>query len=440
MFTKLIAVVAALCLSDSLVAPADVAEDESEQLRVLVLTGGEYHDFDRNTTALVNGISERSGSRFTFDAVHLGNADRSAIDLSESGVFDRYDAILAYYQGEFEEFTADVKRRFLRYMEKGGGLVAIHSAADSFPGWDEYDNMLGGRFESHPPFSDITVNVDVTLHEITRDLPTEWTLQDEFYHLKNCAEDDKLILMTGRSPGDDEGASPRPVAWERNYGAGRVFYTILGHGIETHSDERFHQLIANALKWSANAPKPNDDGEFVLFDGSSMDGWSMAGPGGFRHEGRELVAYGGMGMLWYHERRFRDFTLKLEWKTTRIEDNSGVFMRFHKPSNDPWYAVRHGHEIQILDDPNAGERRGTGSIYAYADAPNARDASNPPGQWNTYEITVKGDTYTVILNGKEILEWDSPAERHGREGYIGLQNHDDDSPVRFRNIRVKPLE
>jgi cytochrome c len=115
-------------------------------------------------------------------------------------------------------------------------------------------------------------------------------------------------------------------------------------------------------------------------------------------------------------------------------------VRFHKPSNDPWYAVRHGHEIQILDNPDAGETRGTGSIYAYADAPKASEAVNPPGEWNTYEITVKGDTYTVILNGKEILEWDSPTERHGREGYVGLQNHDDNSPVRFRNIRVKLLD
>lgn len=440
MYSTLFAMLAALFIAGSAPALVDAVDGDPTPLTVLVLTGGGYHDFDGNISALLKGLAQESDVEIRWSGRPLATRASQHIDLDDPELFEQFDTILAYYQGELGEFTDEVKERFLSYIRKGGGVVAIHSAADSHPGWDEYDAMLGGRFESHPPFGEIAVQIDISDHAITRDLPTEWTLEDEFYHLKNCAADDKLILMTGHSPGDGEDASPRPVAWEKNYGAGRVFYTILGHGIETHQDKRFHKLIANALKWSANAPKPDSEGVYTLFDGSSMDGWSMAGPGGFRHEGRELVAYGGMGMLWYHERRFRDFTLMIEWKTEKITDNSGVFVRFHKPSDDPWYAVRHGHEIQILDDPNAGETRGTGSIYAYADAPNASEAANPPGEWNQYEITVVGDMYTVVLNGRKILEWDSPTDRHGREGYIGMQNHDDRSPVRFRNIRVKPLD
>lgn len=416
---------------------------DTNQRRVLFLTGGGYHDFHRNSMSLVQGLARIDDARPTLeiDMMWVGSSQgthmrfRNDLDLHDPELFNRYEAIVAYCQGELG-FDDAIRQRFLEYIRSGGGYVAIHSAADSHPGWDEYDSMLGGRFESHPPVGEISVQIDVADHDITRGLPTNWTLVDEFYHLKNYREDDKLVLMRGRSPGDAEDAPLRPVTWEKNYGHGRVFYTILGHGAEPHRDERFHQLIANAIHWAADAPKPDEHGVYHLFDGKTKNGWSMAGPGEFLIDNGELVAQGGMGMLWYHERRFRDFTLHVEWKTTSIDDNSGVFVRFPKPSNDPWYAVRHGHEIQILDDPNAGPNRGSGSVYAHADAKSG--ASNPPGEWNTFEITVRGDEYTVVLNGQKVCQWTSPSERHGREGYIGLQNHS--FPVRFRNITVTELD
>ena len=70
-------------------------------------------------------------------------------------------------------------------------------------------------------------------------------------------------------------------------------------------------------------------------------------------------------------------------------------------------------------------------------------ASNPPGQWNQYRISFVGDHITIELNGTQVLDW--TAEPRGKvadfasRGYIGLQNHDDISPVYFRNIRVKAL-
>lgn len=416
----------------------------TEVITVLVLTGGGYHDFSRNTSALLHGLEQIDESGLVVDVISWRGTDidaeryRQQVELSEPDIFDRYDVVLAYCQGEFEAFTNEVKERFLSFVRNGGGYVAIHSASDSHPGWSEYDAMLGGRFESHPPFGEITVNIDIAEHEITRDLPTEWTLQDEFYHMKGVDERGMLVLMRGRSPGDDDDAPPRPVSWEKSYGHGRVFYTILGHGIEAHTDERFHQLIYNAIAWAADAPQPSDDGIYSLFDGRTLDGWSMTGPGEFiiENPGDDgvLLATGGMGMLWYHERRFRDFELTLEWKTEKREDNSGVFVRFHEPPTSPWDAVHNGHEVQILD-AEEGQRM-TGAIYSHA--PATKRASNPPGEWNTFVITVKGDTYTVVLNGETVCQWTGPAVRHGREGYIGLQNHS--SPIRFRNVTVRPVQ
>jgi hypothetical protein len=60
------------------------------------------------------------------------------------------------------------------------------------------------------------------------------------------------------------------------------------------------------------------------------------------------------------------------------------------------------------------------------------------GQWNEYEIICQGQTYTVRLNGEQIMTWTDPKQRTG-SGYIGLQNYNDGKTVRHRNVRIKDL-
>lgn len=240
----------------------DPPQDEPG-LNVLVITGGGYHDFAGNTAALLDGVTSQRGAELNMRVLWLGS-DKDApeqfqhsIDLHDPDLFQSHDVVLAYCQGELG-FTDDIQRRFLRYIRNGGGYVAIHSAADSHPGWSEYDVMLGGRFESHPPVSEFAMQIDDTDHPVTRGLPAEWTLTDEFYHLTENDAHDKTILMRGRSPGDDADAPLRPVTWVKRYDAGRVFYTILGHGRSTHRDEHFHTLIGNALRWAAEEASGDD--------------------------------------------------------------------------------------------------------------------------------------------------------------------------------------
>jgi hypothetical protein len=182
----------------------------------------------------------------------------------------------------------------------------------------------------------------------------------------------------------------------------------------------------------------SDSNEFIyLFDGRSIDGWSMAGPGKFVlvEYDKSLQSEGGMGLLWYTKKEYKDFVLKLDWKVSRRNDNSGVFVRFSNPDNDPWIAVNTGYEIQIDDlaMPDDDPLRKTGAIYNFAAPSNA--ASKPVGQWNTFEIEVTGQRYSVKLNDEIVI----PEFVGNRltEGYIGIQNHDTDSHVSFKNIRIK---
>ncbi|ASO20028.1 hypothetical protein FHR81_000290 [Actinoalloteichus hoggarensis] len=173
-----------------------------------------------------------------------------------------------------------------------------------------------------------------------------------------------------------------------------------------------------------------------LFDGSSTDGWYQAGPGGFDVVDGTLQSRDGMGLLWYDEQQFDDYILMLDWRVTAETDNSGVFVRFPDPGDDPWVAVDEGYEIQINDNP-AGDPQKTGSIYNHQEP--SSYPSNEVGEWNRYVIKIVGERYQVFLNGTLVNDFTSTDPARGLEGYVGLQNHDPETRTQFRNIWVQPL-
>jgi cytochrome c len=189
-------------------------------------------------------------------------------------------------------------------------------------------------------------------------------------------------------------------------------------------------------------PAQPEEGYRMLFDGtaSSLDAWNQAGPGSFELEDDcSIRSVGGMGLLWFGE-EFGAYSLKLDWKMAD-DDNSGVFVGFPDPGDDPWVAVNEGYEIQI--DPTDDPDKTTGAIYDFQSADiEARDAAlKPPGEWNSYEIVVRDQTITVSLNGTVINEFVNADEnRDLTSGFVGLQNHGDGDDVWFRNVRIAELD
>jgi len=177
----------------------------------------------------------------------------------------------------------------------------------------------------------------------------------------------------------------------------------------------------------------NGDSEWdVLFDGSDTTGWAMAGPGGFKVADGAMTAHGGMGLYWFTEKSYADFELKFEFKVADKTNNSGVFVRFPNPGNDPWVAVNEGYEFQICD--SGGEKHDTGSAYSFQGV--SHIPTKEAGKWNKYQITAIDQHYTIRINGEIVNEF---IGERGTEGYIGMQNHDDGSPVAFRNVRAREL-
>ncbi len=192
------------------------------------------------------------------------------------------------------------------------------------------------------------------------------------------------------------------------------------------------------------------DGEWQqLFNGQDLEGWEHIGPGKFVVEDGVMKTDGGMGLLWYAPEKLGDCVIRVVFKTTKKSDNSGVYIRIADKPDDPWYAVHHGYEVQIIDGDQP--LRMTGSVYSFS--PAKGKLSKPPGEWNTLEITLDGNLVHTELNGEAVADFDpsgpvpklnprggmgdpEPGPRP-EAGYLGLQNHDDDSVVYFKEVAVK---
>lgn len=168
-------------------------------------------------------------------------------------------------------------------------------------------------------------------------------------------------------------------------------------------------------------------------------GWNHYGPGHFECDPRTgvLKGQGGMGLLWYGK-KLKDFVLECEFRCSTGSTNSGIFLRVPEvPVSDDY--IYHSIEVQI-DDRSAGIHH-TGAAYDI-EAPRAL-ASKPTGEWNHVRIEFRGRHLKVTLNGQVVLDWDARPGGKVRdlapEGYIGLQNHDSQSPPYFRNVYLREL-
>ncbi|MGW4226804.1 OmpL47-type beta-barrel domain-containing protein [Streptomyces bauhiniae] len=233
-------------------------------------------------------------------------------------------------------------------------------------------------------------------------------------------------------------------------------------------DQREFKKITKAAKQSKIGKPGQTEGYRDLFDGTqaSLSKWEQVGGGQFSLTGDGAITSSttvqGMGMLWFPERKYGDFSLKLRFRDDAPgtgNANGGVFIRFPDVHNHPeesrpeWVAINYGHEIQILDSPT-GDMYKTGSVYGFDRVGLGGAGVTPKGTWNDYEIRAEGQHFTILRNGVVINEFDNVGGQvftppragdpgtDGRRyatGYIGLQVHSTSDVISYRDIRIKEL-
>ena len=207
-------------------------------IRVLVVTGG--HTYPTSFYS----VFEQPG--LTWDhAVSSEEAYRA--DLR-----DRYDVLVLH---DMPKTLSDTGRQHLRaFAEAGKGLVVVHHAIVSYPDWDWYRDLIGGRYLEQPrdgqPASSYRHDEQMRIviarpHPVTEGL-APFSVRDEIYKGMWLAPTNTVLLTTDNPTGDPA------VAWVSAYPRSRVVTIQLGHGPETHRDPSFRRLVLNAITWSAS--------------------------------------------------------------------------------------------------------------------------------------------------------------------------------------------
>ncbi len=192
----------------------------------------------------------------------------------------------------------------------------------------------------------------------------------------------------------------------------------------------------------------NEDAGFTpIFNGKNFDGWAGA-VDQYEIVDGSIVCKKDQGGVIYTAEEYRDFVVRLEFQLPP-EGNNGLAIRYSGKGKAAYQGMC---ELQVLDDTAKrydwlDPRQAHGSAYGMA--PAHQGYLRPNGEWNYQQVTVRGSTIQVELNGTQILDCDlstiteyledKPHPGKNRtEGHFGFAGHRD--PVAFRNLRIKKLE
>ena len=161
-----------------------------------------------------------------------------------------------------------------------------------------------------------------------------------------------------------------------------------------------------------------------LFDGKSLAGWTIQNHGQFSVKDGNLFVDRGTGWLRSNQ-TYADYVLVMEFRFLEKEANSGVFVRTGPTSNDNedgW--PNNGYQVQCRDTTESNYPLGALIPYGAPEFQSTifneavRQAYLPTGEWNRFEITARGETLSIKLNGIEVCVATSIKNR---SGHIGIQ-------------------
>lgn len=149
-----------------------------------------------------------------------------------------------------EWLVGDRRAALQQFVRRGGGVLAIHAAADSHYHWPWYGKLIGGRFARHPAGTPTgTVRVAAIGDPAVAGLARSQRRTDEWYYFDDYDPTSKLLVTLDPASIGEADVNPNPVSWRRDVEGGRVFYTAMGHTKESYSDAWFLRHVADGLDW-----------------------------------------------------------------------------------------------------------------------------------------------------------------------------------------------
>jgi type 1 glutamine amidotransferase len=233
---------------------ASIAQANPNHGAILIYSGttGYRHESIPTGVEAVTAIAKRRG---------LGVVASEDPDVFSASSLRRFRAIVLLStttdpkNPASEWFVGNRRLALQQFVRRGGGIVAIHAAADSHYSWPWYGKLIGARFARHPegtPTGIVTV-IDRS-HRAVRGLALTVRRTDEWYYFRDYDPKSRLLVTVDPASIGEKNVNPNPMSWAREVDDARVFYTAMGHTKESYSDPWFLRHVADGLDWVLRRP------------------------------------------------------------------------------------------------------------------------------------------------------------------------------------------
>lgn len=286
--SSLVAAGASTSLLSQATKPVPTNADPYPGMKKLLAIGdvhtGYQHDSVSHALATIEHLGRESGLFATYIRTDTqlitkdpiwGTGKYAAPPQGTRGVnaknLNYFDAIFFYGLGE-EDLSDKQKSDLLSFVhDDGKGFIGAHSAIDAFYNWPEYGQMVGAYFDNHPwGVMDAPILVEEPTFPGMKQFPRAFTLRDEIYvPTATPYSREKLDVLARLDAGrvdlkvKDLHRTDKdfPVAWVKEYGKGKVFYSTLGHPDSAWNNPQIQTMYLEAIKWALGltqyTPRPH---------------------------------------------------------------------------------------------------------------------------------------------------------------------------------------
>lgn len=237
-----------VCSCNRFLEPKQDVRKQDDNIKVVVITAG--HEFEEESFF---GVFEGYDD---IEYVEARQKDQSEIfeDISR---WD-YDVMVLYHMSQ--NISPKWRENFVKLLERGVGVVALHHSIGAFQGWGEYRKIIGGKYylketeedgvvyeaSGYKHDVDFMVNIEDAGHPITRGM-RDFVVHDETYKRVVFEKDSQMLLSTVHSTSDG------PLCWIRQYDKAKVCYIQMGHGAGAYTNPNYRQLVIQAIRWCVRA-------------------------------------------------------------------------------------------------------------------------------------------------------------------------------------------
>jgi type 1 glutamine amidotransferase len=480
-------------LSGFLPASTSAKPVKTRSILVFNVTGSYYHsDAVLWASEAFKLMGQKTGAYLTTES-----SDPAVFSKTNLSKFDAI--VLNNSQGEFlgeESKVTERMQALVSFVADGKGLIALHAttAFSNKPGYSgnstaiAFREMIGGALIQHPwnydELTPLMISVEDTKHKVNAAFKgqTKWLLpfRDEIFQFGSPLSRDNMRVLLSLSIEEtpDKGSDPNkdyPLAWIKNFGKGRVFYSAFGHSGDSFQNKEMLSFLLAGTQFAlgdlkadvspVKQPKVDLEKGFVsIFNGKNLDGWR----GDSRIwsvednciTGQTTLKEGVVrnNFLIWEGGALKDFDLKAKFKL--VGGNSGFYFHSYERTPDStnqeslvgvqadfaaepsWvgtvmeYTLREilvprGRKVVINEE---GKRIDAGAVGDPVELLKVYK----PNDWNDYHVIVRDNLIVLRINDVEMSEIRDYDRKRLVTGLLALQTHvGPPMKVQFKDIRIK---